>query len=152
MKKHIIKTSLVFALLPGFCLANDKDVMAYCSVIYTTGKHGVVGISSNHGISIINKSGKTQTYHVEFDNAVYYGKSRELPVTYGNSEIRVPNAHIEFDLHLETGKTFHYGPINNRKDAYFEKGGRYKIQATTIIKLNNVIVDDCTQYGMAEIY
>lgn len=147
--KALITMLLALAITTS---AYAKDTYVYCPAIYHHAKHGAVDVTSNHGVSIRNTTGLAQTYHVSFDNAVYYSKSRQLPLNYSNSDIMVSNAHVEFDIKLLAGKEFHYGPMPISKKAYFEKAGHYKLQANTIIKLNEIVIDACTDYNVADIY
>ncbi len=151
MKKIILITSLALAL-PLLANAEDKNFMVYCPATYHNAKHGIVNITSNHGVSIRNMTALPQVYHVTFENGVYYGNRAQLPITYTNAEIMVPNAHVEFDVTVQSKKEFHYGVVPIGKNAYFEKSGKYKLLASTTIKLNNYVVATCIDYNVADIY
>ncbi len=149
-KTTIIVSSLFFLINPVLTHAQNKDVLAYCAPIHQYDKHGVVDISSDHGVTIINKTGVKQNYHIYFDNAVQYPRVREMPLDYSSPEF-TPNAHFDFELVLENGKRYDLGPVINSKKAYFDKKGIYRTRATTIIKVNNITIDNCVNYGLAEI-
>lgn len=139
MKKYFLTT---LALLPFAACAQDPNIKAYCNNIWKTSSPGIVNISSEHGVAVSNKSKITLVYHIEFDNAVQYGKLREMPLDYSDPPF-TPNAHMEYDLRLEPGKTYYYGPVNIDKNAYFEKRGRYQTKAITTIKIGSAILDKC---------
>lgn len=139
MKKHLLAT---LALLPILAYAKDPNSKAYCENVWKSGNPGIVTISSKHGVTIINKSPLVQTYHITFDNAVQYGKLREMPLDYSEPPF-TPNAHMEFDMTVEPGRTVYYGPISIEKGAYFFKKGRYQTKATTVIKVGHIELDKC---------
>jgi hypothetical protein len=142
MKKKLGMTFAILLLATSIAQAKDPNVKAYCDNKWQQGTPGLVNISSEHGFTIINNYPIAMTYHIEFDNAVQYGKLREIPLDYSEPPY-TPNAHLEYDLKLEAGKTYHYGAVSINKDAYFFKRGRYKSSATTTIKLNGVVLDQC---------
>ncbi len=146
MKKLICTT---LALIPLTACA-DPNVKAYCDNIWKQSTPGFTEISSEHGVTIINKSPITQTYDVHFDNAIQYQKLREMPLDYSEPAY-TPNAHQEHHLVVESGKTLYYGPVNIAKAAGFIHRGRYKTSATTTIIINGRLLDQCVHYTNVDI-
>lgn len=147
MKKYLLAT---LALIPLTACAQDPNVKAYCDNVWQTSPPGWVNISSEHGVTLINKTPVTVTYHVYFDNAIQYPKYRELPLDYSEPPY-VPNAHTEYHFTLESGKTLYWGNITIAKVAGFIHRGRYKTSATTTITVNGSVLDQCVHYTNVDI-
>ncbi len=147
MKKYLLAT---LVLLPLVACAKDPNVKAYCNNVWQTGSPGFVSISSEHGVTITNKSAVTITYHVYFDNAIQYPKLREIPLDYAEPDY-TPNAHADYSITVEAGKTLYYGPFNITKYAGFIKRGHYKTSATTTITINGTVLDQCVHYSSVDI-
>ncbi len=147
MKKYLLTT---LALIPLTVLAQDPNVKAYCDNIWKQSPPGWVEISSDHGATIINKSPATLTYDIYFDNAIQYPKSREMPLDYSEPAY-TPNAHMEYHLNVESGKTLYWGTIPISKIAGFAKKGRYKVSATTTIMYKGALLDQCVHYTNVDI-
>lgn len=147
MKKYL---SLVLIALPIIACAKDPNVKSYCNSTFKIASPGWTPIASQHGVTIINKSPNALVYDVYFDNAIQYPKVREMPLDYSEAPY-TPNAHAEYHFKIEAGKTFYYGQVNVEKIAGFQKKGIYRTKASTIIKYNGVLLDNCQYFNTIEI-
>lgn len=147
MKKVIIAILIASS---SIALAKDPNVKAYCDNVWKQASPGWVDISSQHGATIINKSPTALVYDIYFDNAIQYPKMREMPLDYSEPPY-TPNAHHEYHLKVESGKTLYWGSIPISKVAGFPQKGRYKSSATTTIMYNGTLLDQCVHYTNIDI-
>lgn len=152
MKKLIIASiaGVVVLGLTPLAHAKDPNVKAYCNLNWKESTPGWTSVGSQHGATIINKTPTALVYDVYFDNAIQYPKSREMPLDYSDAPY-TPNAHTEYHLKVEPGQTLHYGEISIEKIAGFARKGRYKTIATTIVKYNGALLDNCVHYNNIDI-
>jgi hypothetical protein len=110
---------------------------------YQNAKHGrtKIDIFSDHAVSITNTTGMTKIYHIEFDNGIMY-----------QNPYYSPNAKKTFDIAVENGKSYFYGPERINQGAYFSIAGNYLTQATTIIKMDGKTIANCTNKNIAAIF
>src|SRR5689334_224708 len=113
----IIMATTLSLTIPPTTLAN-KNVKAYCTMFGVSAKHGnQAPVSSEHGFTIINDTGVTKIYHIKFENNILFGGTWYSP-----------NDRKEFDVPIEAGKTYHFGPDRLNKFTYFGMKGNYDMQ------------------------
>lgn len=148
MKKCLI--AIIVGSLSFAAHASDPNVKAYCSDVWKQSTPGWTSVSSTHGVTIINKSQQALTYDVYFDNQIQYPKMREMPLDYSEAPY-TPNAHQEYHLQIEAGKTFYYGEITIEKLAGFPKRGHYKTKSLTTIMYKGILLDQCVHFNSIDI-
>lgn len=136
--------------LPIVACAKDPNVKTYCSDVWKQSPPGWTAISSQHGVTIINKSPTALVYDIYFDNAIQYPKNREMPLDYSEAPF-TPNAHQEQHFKVEAGQTLHYGQVEISKLAGFPHKGKYRTRSTTIVFYNGALLDNCTHYNSVDI-
>jgi hypothetical protein len=148
--KMLLGTLFAAMMIPIVVQAKDPNVKAYCNNIWKETQPGWSNVASQHGVTIINKTPFALVYDVYFDNAIQYPKAREMPLDYSDAPF-IPNAHQEYHFKIESGQTFYYGEVEIQKLAGFPRKGRHKTQATTIIKYNGVLLDNCIHYNNIDV-
>ena len=147
MKKIL---ALIAISIPVIACAKDPNVKAYCNNNWKQSTPGWTSVGSQHGATIINKTKVALVYDIYFDNAIQYPKNRQMPLDYSDAPY-TPNAHSEYHFKVEPGQTFYWGEISIEKIAGFPKKGRYKTLATTIVKYNGILLDNCEHYTNIDI-
>ena len=148
MKKYL--AAILIVGFPLIACAKDPNVKAYCSDQWKQSTPGWTSVSSTHGVTIINKSPQTLTYDVYFDNQIQYAKLREMPLDYSEAPY-TPNAHQEYHLQIEAGKTFYYGEVTIEKVAGFPRRGNYKTKTLTTIMYKGTLLDQCVHFNSIDI-
>lgn len=136
--------------IPVVALAKDPNVKGYCSDVWKQSTPGWTSVSSQHGVTIINKSQQTLVYDVYFDNQIQYPKLREMPLDYSDPPY-TPNAHQEYHFEIKAGQTLNYGQVTIEKLAGFPKRGHYRTKSLTTVMFKGVLLDQCVHFNSIDI-
>ena len=100
-----------------------------------------IKVMSEHGFTITNNTGKSQIYHIEFDNLIYFGGTWPSP-----------NAHGEYDRTIENGETFEMRGIYFDKTTRIASKGSFQVEAKTVISYyRGAYITDCSSFNNVNI-
>lgn len=99
-------------------------------------------VKSEHGFTITNRTGKSQIYHFEFDNEIYFGGTWPSP-----------NAHGDYDRTVEPGETFELRPLYFEKTTKVHSKGEFLVKAKTVVSYyHGAYITGCTSENRITIF